>query len=92
MKRAVLLPILLIAAWSVLHSQNPSSPIHFAHRPIPFHLESSESVERHAPETMAGGVAVFDYNNDGHLDIYFANGADLHTLKEGRREIFEPIV
>ena len=29
---------------------------------------------------MAGGVAVFDYNNDGKLDIFFTNGADLKTL------------
>ena len=31
---------------------------------------------------MAGGVAVFDYNNDGKLDIFFANGADIRTLKK----------
>lgn len=31
---------------------------------------------------MAGGVAVFDYNNDGKLDIFFSNGADIDTLKK----------
>jgi enediyne biosynthesis protein E4 len=31
---------------------------------------------------MEGGVAIFDYNNDGKLDIFFANGADLKTLKK----------
>ena len=31
---------------------------------------------------MAGGVAVFDYNNDGKLDIFFANGADIKTLQK----------
>ena len=29
---------------------------------------------------MAGGVAVFDYNNDGKLDIFFTNGANIKTL------------
>jgi enediyne biosynthesis protein E4 len=58
------------------------SPIHFTFQPIDFKLDSNESPERHAPETMAGGVAVFDYNNDGKLDIFFANGANLKTLKK----------
>jgi len=58
------------------------SPIRFAYRPIDFQLNSCETPERHAPETMAGGVAIFDYNNDGRLDIFFANGADIHTLKK----------
>ena len=31
---------------------------------------------------MAGGVAVFDYNNDGNLDIFFTNGADITTLQK----------
>ena len=58
----------------------PESPIHFAYQPIDFKLDSSETKEYHAPETMAGGVAVFDYNNDGKLDIFFTNGADIKTL------------
>jgi len=54
----------------------------FSFEPIDFRLDSSETLERHAPETMAGGVAVFDYNNDGKLDIFFANGADINTLRK----------
>jgi hypothetical protein len=58
------------------------SPIRFAYQSIDFKLDSSETPERHAPETMAGGVAVFDYNNDGKLDIFFANGANIKTLEK----------
>jgi enediyne biosynthesis protein E4 len=58
------------------------SPIRFSFQPIDFRLDSSETPERHAPETMAGGVAIFDYNNDGKLDIFFINGANIRTLQK----------
>jgi hypothetical protein len=61
---------------------SPDSAIRFEYQPIPFELDSCETPERHAPETMAGGVAVFDYNNDGKLDIFFTNGADIRTLRK----------
>ena len=67
-------------------SQAPQTPadsaIRFAFQAIDFKLDSNESAEHHAPETMAGGVAIFDYNNDGKPDIFFTNGADLKTLKK----------
>ena len=33
-------------------------------------------------ETMAGGVAVFDYDGDGLPDIYFTNGASIPSLRK----------
>lgn len=63
-------------------SQTPLSPIRFALKAIPFRLENDQTPSRNAPETMAGGVAVFDYNKDGRPDIFFTNGADIATLKK----------
>jgi len=34
------------------------------------------------PQPMCGGVAVFDYDNDGYYDIFFTNGAKLPELKK----------
>jgi hypothetical protein len=37
---------------------------------------SGESQDRFLLETMGGGVAFFDFNNDGLLDLYFVNGGE----------------
>jgi hypothetical protein len=67
---------------SGVSAESKQGPIHFSFRPIAFSLDSDETPQKHAPETMAGGVAVFDYNNDGNLDIFFTNGADITSLKK----------
>ena len=60
-----------------------TAPIQFALQTLPFRVESDETPKfPHAPATMAGGVAVFDYNRDGRPDIFFANGANIETLKK----------
>jgi hypothetical protein len=49
---------------------------------IKFQLNNSISPQRYSIETMLGGVAVFDYNNDGLLDIFFTNGAAIPSLEK----------
>jgi hypothetical protein len=49
---------------------------------IKFKLRNSVSPQRYTFETMVGGVAVFDYNNDGLLDIFFTNGAAIPSLEK----------
>lgn len=67
---------------SSLGQEPQHSPISFELKRLPFRLNSDESPARNAPETMAGGVAVFDYNGDGRPDIFFTNGAPLATLQK----------
>ena len=49
---------------------------------IQFQLKNSLSPQRYSIETMLGGVAVFDYNNDGLLDVFFTNGAAIPSLEK----------
>jgi hypothetical protein len=74
--------LLLATAFLLLGAGPASSPIYFELKKIPFRLENGETPARNAPETMPGGVAVFDYNNDGRPDIFFTNGANIATLKK----------
>ncbi len=55
---------------------------------IDFKLENFPSPAKFLPETMAGGLALFDYNNDGKIDIFFANGADLATGKKASNRLY----
>ena len=45
---------------------------------VNFQYKSSHTAKHYLPETMGAGVALFDYDNDGRLDIFFVNGATLN--------------
>ena len=44
---------------------------------LTFVNHASHTSRKYLPEAMGGGVAMFDYNNDGLLDLFFVNGAEL---------------
>jgi enediyne biosynthesis protein E4 len=44
---------------------------------VNFQYHSSHTSKKYLLETMGAGVALFDYDNDGRLDIYLVNGAPL---------------
>lgn len=49
---------------------------------IDFVLHNSPTPEKHMIETMAGGLAIFDYDGDGRPDLFFTNGAALPSLEK----------
>ena len=42
---------------------------------VTFLNAASHTSQKYLPESMVGGVAMFDYDQDGYLDLYFVNGA-----------------
>jgi hypothetical protein len=78
---------LLLAGLLLLFSSFPATP------PAPFVdvtdqsgidfvLHNGATGEKHQIETMAGGVAAFDYDGDGRPDLYFTNGAPQPGLRK----------
>jgi enediyne biosynthesis protein E4 len=66
---------------------SPDSPVWFdtvpvAQSGIAFIHDNALSPRRYQPESMGPGVAVFDYDNDGWMDLYFINS--------GPSDFFQP--
>lgn len=52
---------------------------------IVFQHENGATAEKYLPETMGGGVVLFDYDNDGWLDVFLTNsGSFRDPLIEAR--------
>jgi enediyne biosynthesis protein E4 len=66
-------------------------PVTFRFAPmkgIDFVTNPSRTPKKHQPETMVSGVAVFDYNNDGLLDLYVVNGATMPGLEKSDKTYY----
>jgi enediyne biosynthesis protein E4 len=80
---------------AVLSKQTESSPFRFAEiareSGIDFVHFSGMTEEKHFPTANGSGVAVFDYDNDGLLDIYFASATllPLGTAVKGPNRLFK---
>ncbi len=84
----VLSPTVWTSVW--VGAQATVAPIRFERvavtGDIKFVLHNSPTAQKHLPETMAGGVATFDYDGDGLTDVFFTNGAAMPSLvKESPR-------
>jgi hypothetical protein len=43
---------------------------------------------KYFPQPMCGGVAIFDFDNDGKMDIFFTNGAQFPDMKKADASYF----
>ncbi|MCC6393095.1 MAG: CRTAC1 family protein [Bryobacterales bacterium] len=70
---------------SLLSAPPPGRP-HFvnvaAKSKIPYKTNNSFTGRKYFPQPMCGGATIFDFDNDGRLDIFLANGAKLPELKK----------
>ena len=71
---------------TVIKAAAAPPPIRFeeiaAQAGLRFELQNDEGGGFHQIELTLGGVAAFDYNNDGCTDIFFTNGAAIPSLRK----------
>ena len=57
---------------------------------LDFHHFTGATGDYFMPEIMGAGVALFDYDNDGDLDVYLAQGTMLDPTRDPRHAKFPP--
>jgi enediyne biosynthesis protein E4 len=65
------------AAWQAIRDTPGNFVEITAASGVRFQHVASHTSKKYLPETMGSGVALFDYDNDGRLDIFLVNGAPL---------------
>ncbi len=89
-KRTTVRSVLFLCTSLLCFAAKSSSPVFQVTRPrgLDFILQNSPTNEKYLIETMPGGVALLDYNNDGLLDIFMVNGGRV-TSPMGQPENFD---
>jgi enediyne biosynthesis protein E4 len=88
-KLTALLGVLFCFAISQIGPASPpegatSGPIQFeeiaAKAGLHYVTSNGNTENKNQPQTMVAGVALFDYDGDGYLDVYLVGGADIPSL------------
>jgi hypothetical protein len=86
MKRALAASLTISAACLTLSFQAPNKQLHFTdiapRSKFAYITNNDLSPRKYFVQPMAGGVAIFDFDNDGKMDIFFTNGAKLPALNK----------
>ncbi len=77
-----------------MSKQTEPSPFHFAEIAVESGIDfvhvSGMTEEKHYPSANGSGVALFDFDNDGRLDIYFCSATylPLGTSTDGKNRLY----